>query len=390
MKLSSLSIAMVMLMAIMALPIQAAYTGSDDSTVEPAGDFATLYLERHELNLAKGASRAVVDGTELDTEPINVRNGRTYIPIKLIEQAGVGSVSWDAKNKQAVVHANSSIQASTQTVAFRNGQPSLFRKDGAAYEGISIPAPFLLNGRMYVPAGLLPMYGVAVGYEQGVMIWRWSDKIFDLTTNRMETGEQEISFTVLFQKEMNTPQLIAAMGGGGWMGSSGEIVEKNIKVGDKTYHRVQFTVQLKPGTNPIELMAVSAGSARFEIVRTIDKGSRVQININEEGSKYIAIKEPDTGYVRLKQGERLALSGNLKEWNESFDQLTVHIHKYADYDYTVIETIQVPIEKGQFITSLSIQDKGEYLIQIVSPKYLPFIERSHVSTTWAEFKTVIE
>ncbi|KIL37182.1 hypothetical protein SD71_00080 [Cohnella kolymensis] len=381
-KWTSLAVGIVMVVAL-AVPAFAA----EGDTAGDGQDVARMVLHRHELSLKVGSKTGTLDGNNITVDPIVVRNGSTYFSLKTIERVGAGIVKWDVQQRRAAIVMHSAIIPNSN-ITFRPGKPYVYFGDNPA-EFLKIPAPFLSDGRVYIPVSALRWVGISSEWKTGTLKWRWSEKAIELMQPKLSTANTEISFTVLYEKDIKTPYLMLPFGAGAWASYNGSIVARDIETGGKLFNRVRFKLSLTPGITPIELTANAFAKERFEIIRTSETPSSIQIT--EEGQEYgVTFTKPDDGFLKITPGGSIPIAGNISQQRNGFDDLMISIQQYNKYEYTEVHTVKVPIKEAAFAGSIAIKGKGEYWIKVYSPPYIPSTEQGALRTEWASFRVKIE
>ncbi|KMY51003.1 stalk domain-containing protein [Peribacillus loiseleuriae] len=341
-------------------------------------DVAKMYLVKHELKMKKNASTAVFDGKTISVDPYLLRNERTYVPIKLVRDLQIGSVQWDGKTQSADIQLKEEYL--NRKIGFKVGKPYLYAPDGSFNSDIKIPAPFIHKGRVYLPVSAMPNLGINVGYEKGILKWQWSEKMIEILKPQIHTENPEVTFTLLYQKDLYTPQYLLSSGFGGWLGYTGKIVDKDLKIDNRIYHRIEFRATVKPGMNPIMLTAVSMGNKPFEVIWKPE--GNVPVNI--ENDRYLQIDKPANGFLQIEKGKAFTLAGAIKENSPQFTGFSVHIGKYSNHNFELVKTEQIPMKNLQFSNEIKLDEPGYYYIQVrieEDPK-LNFHLRIN---TWADF-----
>ncbi|MFS0725030.1 hypothetical protein [Paenibacillus sp. 1P07SE] len=358
---------------------------------------AVMWLERHELTMRPGSDQAVLDGSTIDSVPLLVHQGRSYVAIKMVERVGAGRVSWDVAKQQAVLEMNESVQGALRQLLYEAGTPHPYRQDGKALTDLRMPPPFLYEGRMYIPVSVLPAQGIAVEWADGAVTWRWSDKRFKLTADRVVVNGPDYALTVLYQKELMTPHLMLAGGGGSWSGHEGQVLERGIVQGERVFNRIAFRTKLQPGPNPIELRSPSAGSRTMEVYweAPADLAADIPVKLYEEGAERVQITAPSIGYTQVQTGETLDVAGRILHRVPGEGELTLAVYRFdrevQDYSDWVEDVAVAITSAGEFTSKVKLTQNGDYLIQVISPPYLELADLEEKSTAlWAELRVSVK
>ncbi|MBE9916789.1 hypothetical protein G8C92_22485 [Paenibacillus donghaensis] len=370
--------------------------GAPATSAEPKGDVAKMYRIKHEMKFDLNGKEAALDGKAITADTPILKGGRVYVPLRTLRQSGAAdSVTWNAAKRQVQVVIQPEVQPPLNNLTFRIGSENVYLPDGSAM-GEKIPAPFLSSGKVYVPIRALSWLGIAVSTVKDTVSWNWSDKVIEVLKPEWGTDQSSTTFTMLYQKDMYSPQYLYPLGGGGWGGETGKVTEKDISMDGRTYNRMQFTVNLRPGPNPVMLTAVSAGNKVVTVKRKVTNSSSLPVTILEEGKENIAFTSPNHGYIQAKPGQKIDVSGNILQKNDLFDNLTVNVKRYQPSSkdsykvYEEVKSFKLPIKDQKFAGSFTLSGKGSYLISVISPAYIPFIESGPSMTQWAEFAVEVE
>lgn len=387
-----------MLLVVLLIALSAFERGGAGTYVEGAQSKAgaVMWLERHELTMRPGAVEALLDGASVAVEPLLVHQGRSYVAVKTIEQAGAGSVYWDAAKRQAIIQIKDTVHGSLDRLVYEAGTQHPYRGDGTALEELRMPPPFLYEGRMYIPVSVLPAQGIAVDWQDGALTWRWSDKRMELASDQVVVTGRDYVLTVMYQQELRTPQLMMAGGGGSWSALDGQVLERGIVQSDRKFNRIDFRMQLQPGPNPIEVRSAQAGSRTMEIYWEpgADTAAELPVRLYAEGEERVQIAAPVSGYTRLAAGEALEVSGRILHSDPSEGEVALAVWRFdrEAMDYTErMQEARLPVKDGQFSGHIQLEDGGDYLIQIISPKYMEMSGQDEKGTVlWGELRAVVD
>jgi hypothetical protein len=363
------------------------------SVTGTSGDMAKMYRIKHELKVDVSGKNGTLDGNKLDVDKPILRAGRVYVPIRTLKQSGAAdAVQWDAKKREVRVVMKSTLIPYLAEVRYRIGSNKMHWTDGSEISDEAIPVPFISGGRAYVPIRPLKYQGVAVSLRNNVVYLNWSEKIIDINQKKWTTDQEQATFTMLYQKDMYIPQFMYHIGNGGKYSRTGTVTkkDKDISLDGRLYNRMSFTVDLRPGINPLELTAVSAGSQNFEIVRTVTDPASFPVTLTDYATGNT--KVTTQGYGKLKPGESFKVSGEILKSNESFDQVSLKVYKYdpSKYDFMQTDSLKVPILDNAYSGSLKFDQPGSYWVQLVSPKYYQQFGNTNMSVPWAEFTVEVK
>lgn len=380
-----------------------------DGATNKAGsksDIAKIYLTKHRMTIELGSGqtkttvKASLDGAEVQVDPALLRDGHLYISLRTLKLSGAAaSVGWDAQKQEAAVTMKPELSPSWQELIFRAGSSGVFRPNGNALGEDRLPELFLSEGRVYIPVKSLALLGMAASADQQSLVLEWSEKFLEMTQQMQETEGTRVTFSVLYQQEMYAPQILTSYGSGAWGGGTGRQTGSEIALDGRSYNRMEYTVELRPGVNPLRLYAVSSGSADFSITRTVEKPEQIPVSLTEQGTEYVELILPESGYVKLNAGKELTLAGEIKKADSGsgLDELTIIQQKYESGEhgsgqpgYKTMNTASLPISKGRFNGRIVFPEPGDYLLQVYSPRYIPMPESEPASVLWAELVVRVE
>lgn len=393
-----LSITAVLTLTISTLVAPAAPAVAANASGDPESDMAKMYRVKHELKFNMKGTSATLDGKAVHADKPILKDGRVFVPLRTLQESGAAaSVTWDAKKQEARVVMKAQVSPSLQELSFRIGSDQVYLPSGETAANEKIPKPFLANGRTYIPVKPLAWIGISPSLNQGTVTWNWSEKIIEVLTPSWETDGETAKFSMLYQEDMYTPQFLYSFGSGGWGGGTGKVTAKGIELDGRRYNRMEFTANLRPGINPLQLYAISAGTADFTVLRKVSEPDAISMKLTEEGQQHITIDRPASGYVKAKSGAQISVEGTIVKPNDNFDQVTVTVEKYDPKPgglghgvYTTVNSNKLPIQDNKFSGAIQVDGPGYYLIIVSSPKYIPAPEHGPVSTAWAEFIVEVE
>jgi|GEM_PF-1407759 len=353
-----------------------------------ARDAVTMYLVKHAARIHVQHGAVILDDASLGNRRVHIRNGRVFIPVRLLQDLGIGSVEWDAGKREVKVTAAPELRAPVQTLVFHVGNERLYDESGAAFPDIVSEAPFLERNRVYVPVQHLALLGVAVEYEKPHLNLKWSDKRFEIHTPAIKAGDGEVRFTVLYETGLEAPSALTALNGSAWTGSSDhrKIVGRDIVKDGKTFTRMEFALPLRPGPNPIMLSSSTFGQTVLETYWRPETEEEVPLSVFEVWP--VKFEEPRYGYVTAGEGEPVVVSGTVSLEGELSDHhMTLQLERYDPVHKVFVqagEDVRIPIVNNRFSGSFPAPEPGTYLVNVYSPRYIPHIDGS-VAVKWAEF-----
>ncbi|NGM85008.1 hypothetical protein G5B47_21645 [Paenibacillus sp. 7124] len=355
-------------------------------------DAVRFDLIKHEMRINLSGGEASLDGKAVKAATPIKRNGRLYVPMRSLGESGaVSSVAWNSAKRQVRVVSR------REELNFRIGSTRVYDGQGKALpaENFTIPAPLLIGGTAYVPVRSLTLFGLTAGTENGQLFWRWSEKKAQVLQPYWETGEDEAVFTVLYAKELYTPGAGSSIGSGAW-NSSRKIVGKDIYLDGSLYNRIQLSVPLDPGINPVEISSIGMAAAGIRIRRNVSDPSVIPVNITEDGKEFLTLDSPASGYLKLKSGDSFTISGKvINPPNLAIGKLTVTIQRYVPdaedviKDFTTVSTKEIPVKNGTFSGSVTLPRSGSYRISVNGLTYTTFPGHGPASVTWANLSAEV-
>lgn len=348
-------------------------------------DAVTMYLIKHTAQIHLQNGIVTLDGEYFGKERIQFRNNRAFVPVRLLKDLNIGAIEWDAKHREVKVTIAEELGAPAQTAVYRVGSEHLYTEDRTAIPDVTISPPFLEQGRVFIPLQHLSRLGVSVEFHKPYMTLHWTEKKFKIHTPVIEAKAGQARFTVLYESDMEAPIVLMYSGGGGWSGSSKfrKIIEQEIFKDGRTYTRMEYTVPLRPGPNPILLSGV-IGQIVLETFWQPETDEEVPLYVFEEWP--VVFDLPRYGYVTAFEGEAVSVAGTIILENDLMDEITLQLEKYdpVNKTYFQVEEIKIPIVGNQFSDAFPAPKPGTYLVHVYSPKYIPYIG-GPASTKWTQF-----
>lgn len=360
---------------------------SSHSTTETL-DVAKMYRVSHELIMDVNSGQAVLDGRTLSLDKPIMKNGRVFVPLRTLRATeAVNLLKFDASTQQVQVIMNSELKPPFEQLFFRVGSDKVYMEDGSALPGTTIAKPFIAKGVTYIPIQALTYVGISPATAKQKVTLKWSNKVLELLQPKWETDKDSTTFTMLYQKDMNTPSVATALSGGGWVGGNdhAKVLKQDISLDGRQYNRIEFTLPLRPGPNALKITAVSGGEKTLSVMREVLNESTIPIRLSDEGKKYIAFDQSASGYVGTPQGGSIDIAGRMVAGNEKLGALSFTVQQYDEQavktnPYKDIKEGKIPIQDQSFKGSVKLQHKGYYLITLYSADNVPAFDRG----AWAE------
>lgn len=362
---------------------------SSSHTTNETLDVAKMYRVSHELIMDVNSGQAVFDGRSLSLDKPIMKNGRVFVPLRTLRATeAVNLLKFDASTQQVQVIMNSELKPPFEQLFFRVGSDKVYKEDGSALPGATIAKPFIAKGVTYIPIQALTYVGISPATAKQKVTLKWSNKVIELLQPKWETDKDSTTFTMLYQKDMNTPSVATALSGGGWLGGNdhAKVLKKDISLDGRQYNRIEFTLPLRPGPNALRITAVSGGEKYISVMRKVSSEGATPVRLSDEGKKYIAIDPSASGYVRTPQGGSIDIAGRVVAGNEKLGALSFTVQQYDNEQavksnpYKDIKEGKMPIQEQAFKGSVKLQHKGYYLITLYSADNVPAFDRG----AWAE------
>ncbi|SYX87419.1 stalk domain-containing protein [Paenibacillus alvei] len=363
-------------------------SASSSHTTNEKLDVAKMYRVSHELIMDVNSGQAVLDGRTLSLDKPIMKNGRVFVPLRTLRATeAVNLLKFDASTQQVQVIMNSELKPPFEQLFFRVGSDKVYMEDGSALPGTTIAKPLIAKGVTYIPIQALTYVGISPATAKQKVTLKWSNKVLELLQPKWETDKDSTTFTMLYQKDMNTPSVATALSGGGWVGGNdhAKVLKQDISLDGRQYNRIKFTLPLRPGPNALKITAVSGGEKTLSVMRKVSNESTLPIRVSDEGKKYIAFDQSASGYVGTPQGGSIDIAGRMVAGNEELGALSFTVQQYDDQavktnPYKDIKEGKIPIQDQSFKGSVKLQHKGYYLITLYSTDNVPAFDRG----AWAE------
>ena len=316
-----------------------------------------------------------------------VRDERSYMPVRMLQRLGIGDVEWIPKNKEIRVSVAPELMPPVQVVRFRIGKANLFGDDGNPFSSVATPAPFLEGGQTYLPLQPFRMLGVSVEMKKPYLELKWTEKQFEVYRPEIVSERQELRFTVLYETDLYDPMVLRPFVGG-WTGSSEgrKLLETGIQEGERTYKRMQFTVKLQPGVNPIILNSDGFGRTTIEAYWTPKKAEDVPFEANVY--EPVVFDSPQHGYVVANEGETIPIEGTITSVYPLGNEISIQFERYDPATKWIVsfgEPASIPIVDQRFEGSFPAPAAGEYTVRIYSPPHIPTPQGWPAPTEWGRF-----
>ncbi|KJD37359.1 hypothetical protein [Paenibacillus polymyxa] len=361
-----------------------------------AEDAAVFYLVPHQLTAELNKSSLLLDSVSIKTAPLLKRNNHLYFPFKWLETAHLATIKRDAKTGSTWAEFDTENSVPFPSLRLMPNQSKIYDGTMTALDE-SIPKTFMKNGQLYIPVSLLSKMGINYKWSNGVMHWTWNDKLIKVLHPTYTTDKENITFSALVQKEFGPAYLLVNTGDGGMTSSiEGSIstfkgtekkIEKSILVNGRTFQRIEYSVGLRPGPNPLEIYTYDKGSAKIMVHRKVLKPSSVPIRYNHASNEQdIRFTKPTQGYLRVQAGDPIAITGVVTATYLESNEVSFGVAAFQNGDFVEVEKKTViPLKQDKsFSGSVFIQKPGTYLVNILSPDVFVGGSSPYGSVKWAE------
>ncbi|MMZ49557.1 hypothetical protein D1872_112570 [compost metagenome] len=362
-------------------------------------DAAVFYLVPHQLTAELNKSSLSLDSVSIKTAPLLKKNNHLYFPFKWLETAHLATTKWDAKTGSTWAEFDTENSVPFSSFRLMPNQAKIFRYEDGTMTALDEPIPktFMKNDQLYIPASLLPKMGINYTWSNGVMHWVWNDKVVKALHPTYTTDKEKITFSALVQKEFGHAYLMVNTGHGGMTSSIGgsistfkgkeKSIGKPIIINGQTFRRIEYSVELRPGPNPLEITTNDKGSVKIMVHRKVLNPSSVPIRYNHPENEHdIRFTKPTQGYLRVQAGDPIAIAGVVTATYLESNEVSFGVAAFQNGDFVEVEKKTViPLKQDKFFSgSVVIQKPGTYLVNILSPDVFVGGSSPYGSVKWAE------
>lgn len=382
------------------LPTALSYAENSNSNLPVvAEDAAVFYLVPHQLTAELNKSSLSLDSVSIKAAPLLKKNNHLYFPFKWLETAHLATIKRDAKTGSMWAEFDTENSVPFSSLRLMPNQSKIFSYSDGTMTALdeSIPKTFMKNGQLYIPVSLLSKMGINYTWSNGVMHWVWNDKVVKALHPTYTTDKENITFSALVQKEFGHAYVLVNTGHGGMTSSIGgsistfkgteKTIEKSIIVNGRTFQRIEYSVGLRPGPNPLEIYTNDKGSANIMVHRKVSNPSSVPIRYNHAGNEQdIRFTKPTQGYLRVQAGDPIAIAGVVTATYLESNEVSFGVAVFQNDDFVEVEKKTViPLKRDKsFSGSIVIRKPGTYLVNILSPDVFVGGSSPYGSVKWAE------
>lgn len=351
-------------------------------------DVAIFYQETHQLTAKLNSPTLTLDSEEVKAAPLLIKNGRLYFPMRWLETAHLGTVKWDAKTGSASVDFDVENPPVFFPYRVKPNHSKLYWDGEPLTEmDATIPTPFVQSGQLYIPVMLMPRMGINHSWSNGELNMWWTDKAIKVLQPELTTMDDTITFTALIDKYYidHHIYLMQSWGIGGMTGGNAgnlkvteNVIGEPMMLDGKEYRRIEYTVDLRPGKNPLRIYSNLEVYAPLLVNREVEDPSTVPVGyVYPEEAWRITFTKPKQGYLRVHSGDPIELAGTVTVKHNPSTQITYQLSRFQNGDYEAVGKVTViPLDENKkFSSSLTIQEPGNYLINIDTPN-VPNVSRS--------------
>lgn len=387
------------LLASVVLPLQVGYAQASISELPIIeNDAAVFQLIQHKISAKLNKPTITLDSKSLKASPLIMKNGNLYLPIKWLELANVGRIMKSTKTNSYWVEFNPDHPTYFSSIHFKPDSSKLYNESNGKLTVLDdmqkILPPFMKNNTLYVPVSMLPRMGINYNWSQGTLQLTWNEMSAKVLRPAYTTETGRITFSALVQKGYGDVYLMERQGTGGMINAeislkgTKKTIDKSIKIGNREFSRVEFSVDLRPGPNPLQIYSSDNPSADIIVNRIVKDPSLIPVRYTHDTyANNIVFNKPTQGYLRIQAGEAIEISGTvITEYIQS-QVLGFQLTKFQNGDYQESgKKIDVQMnENKEFSGSIAINEPGSYLINIRSPEMFVGGESSpYSSEKWAE------
>ncbi|WP_314590358.1 hypothetical protein [Paenibacillus terrigena] len=385
------------------IPGSTSYAGTVQADLPiTSEDTAVFQLVPHTLSASVNQPTATIDGVSTKVNPLLSQKGRLYFPAKWLESAKLAKIMKKTKTNSYWAEFNPGNATYFSFFHFKPNSSKLYTESNdklTPLEDTTIPAPFMKNNALYLPVSLLTRMGINYTWEKGILKWTWTDKAVTVLHPTYTTDKERITFRALVQKGYDRVYLLQNMGVGGMTSVEGggisslkgseRTIDRAIKVGNREFNRIEYTVDLRPGPNPLQLHSNYMGAADVMVYREVSDTASIPIRYNhDEYEKSITFTQPAQGYLRVRPGEAVEIAGTVTaEEDMSSDVVSFQVSEFQAGSFKLLgdKTVVKLDANKAFTGSVKIEEPGSYLINIYSPDvFVGGMTSPYGSVKWAE------
>ncbi len=235
-----------------------------------------------------------------------------------------------------------------------------------------------------------------MSFNNNKLIISWGILVINKQNVPVRVQDDQLVLNVLYETGMVPPVIQSA---DIWGSSSlDNREEQTILINGEKFSQVEVTLPLKPGDNLFFLEAHQGIFHRkepFVIKREISDPEAVPVfydlgvPLDQSSRENFEITQPGSGYVKIPVPGTLNFSGYLKEDSLGDNIFSLITYQLEGNEYREYEQVQLPAVKGLVSGEITFPHPGSYLLEVISPKYIPTSEQGTVGRRWAEIRVEV-
>ncbi|HAG10266.1 MAG TPA: hypothetical protein DCK76_02500 [Desulfotomaculum sp.] len=361
-------------------------------------------LVKHGVEIKINSGNGTYDGTSFATIPPIAKNGRIYIPLRLLKDTGLAEIIWNGNNTADLVPADGGYH-----VRYQAGKPVMLyvsKNEEGEYivdynNPVTIPAPLAKNGIFYIPAKSLDqVLRKNINYANNTLTIYWRVPLIERNSFPVKAEAENQVLKIAYEDELDIPLVMRVSDIGG-AGSLQNRKSEELILDNKKFHMIEVSLSLQPGDNLFYLWARGGNQDQYDsfvIKREVADASLVPINYNNSMDymfidtkvrDVFEITEPESGYIKLAAPGQMDFKGHLKVDSFGDNVFSIKVGKLVKGKYQEYSSEELPVADGQFGTVLNFKEPGSYWLEVFSPKYIPSAESGPCSTEWADVRVEV-
>lgn len=362
-------------------------------------------LVKHQVEIKINSEIGKFDGADFVTTPPISKNGRIYIPLRLLKDAGLAGIVWNADTHTAdLIPADDGYH-----VRYQAGKAVMYyvntNEEGESavdYNNpVTIPAPLVKNGVFYIPVKSLDqVLRKNINYADNILKIYWRVPLIERNSFPEKTEAENQVIKIAYEAGLDIPQVMRVLANGAGGALDDEKGEKIVLDGKDFYFK-EVTIPLQPGDNPFYFWARGGNQDQYDsfvVKREVADASLVPVNYNDSMDymfidtkiqDVFEITAPASGYAKLAAPGQMGFKGLLKVDSIGDNVFSIWVGKLVKGQYQEYYSEDLPVADGQFGAVLDFKEPGSYVVEVISPKYIPSAESGPCSTKWAEIRVEV-
>lgn len=357
-------------------------------------------LIKHNIVLKVGQSHGLYDNKTFKTIAPIKKSGSIYMPVQLISDLKLAKVTVYDKNRQVIINlSDNKFSQGFVRVKYKANAPYTYFIDeqGKEYDKIASLKPFIWKGNFYIPLSSFQKIfnNTIVTVNKYSITINSSGVNIDTKSLPIKTEGEYVDLNVCYDDRLYLPQI------GGEYAMSKNQTKPDMLENEKSYKAFTARLPLKSGKNYFMIVENKAYTTKYFVIeRIVQPGSFTPIEyfeaafMNKMSSDIFEITNPKQGYLQLNSSATLQFKAALKEKSIGDNIFTLKIRKLINNYYQNYKEIKMPVINGKFGHDIEFPQKGDYLIEVISPKYIQPSGGSSSTelwtTKWAEFRVNVK